>query len=216
MTLTRCLLTISVMHPKARALTRLISCILGSAMLFGVTGCETARECSLTYRLWNNSEMRRFYEPAPSPRLELYHAGTQGDVMAVYDEAHETRSAIRRRAYYVNRSRLRIEAGHKPRFVNPELVRGLPAVPRTEIAAPGAPAPAAVQAFVAPDGQQFTLSGDFGNHTYHLPVYEDRSGVAGRVLLSPFAVTGDVVMVGLVTGVVAAYFWAAGGGYCGR
>ena len=181
----------------------------------GLSGCEAARECSLTYRLWDNSEMRRFYEPATSPRLELYHDTKRGDVLAAYDEAHETRRAIRRRAYYVNGNQLKVGEGRKPRFVSPDRGRGLPAIPLVAAAA-AAPNRASFQAVVSADGQRFTLNGDFGNYTYHLPVYQDQSGVAGRVLLTPFAVAGDVVMVGLVTGVVAAYLWAAGGGYHGR
>ena len=65
------------------------------------------------------------------------------------------------------------------------------------------------------NGQQFAVNGDFGGHSYRLPVYQDQSGMAGRVLLSPLAVTGDVIMVGIVTGVVAAFLWASSGfQYC--
>ena len=72
---------------------------------------------------------------------------------------------------------------------------------------------AAIHAVVSTNGQQFTLSGDFGGHDYRLPVYLDQSGLAGRILLSPFAVTADAVMVATVVGAVAAYWYAQAGGW---
>jgi len=189
-----------------------ISASLAMSLLLSMTGCETARDYSLTYKLWSSGEMRRFYEPATPPRLELFHDPKQGDVLAAYDEAHETRKTIRRRAYFVNGNRIRVEAGRKPRFVNLERAEGLT---RIELAQP-APSPAdsaAIHAVVSTSGQQFTLSGDFGGHDYQLPVYPDRSASAGRVLLSPFAAAGDVIMVGIVAGVVAAYCYAGGGNW---
>ena len=192
-------------------LPKVISCVLAGCLLLNVTGCETARDCSLTHKLWTSGDMRDFYEPAPNPRLQLFHDRDAGDVLAAYDEVHETRSAIRRRAYFVNRNRLRIEAGRKPRFVNPERASGLTAISLAGLAPDSAPDTAAIHAVVSKNGQEFTLSGDFGGHNYQLPVYPDRSGLAAQVLLSPFAVTGDVVMVGIVTGVVAAYLYASRG-----
>src|SRR4051812_15857317 len=100
---------------------KIVSCALAVSLLPALTGCES----SLTSKLWTNGEFRRYYEPASNPRLQLFHDVNQGDVLAAYDEAHETRSAIRRRAYYVNRNRLRLEAGRKPRFVNPNRAAGL-------------------------------------------------------------------------------------------
>jgi hypothetical protein len=201
---------------KAFSLPKVFSCALVGALLPGLTGCEAVHRCSLTYNLWNNGEMRRFYEPAPNPRLELSYDAKQEDVLAAYDEAHETRSGIRRRAYFVNRNRLKVETGQKPHFVKPEIASGLPAVPLA-VTAPASSSPGAgPQAVVSTNGQQFTLNGDFDGHTYQLPIYQDQSGMAERVLLSPLAVTGDVVMVGLVTGVVAAFLWVSSGAPRGR
>src|SRR5260221_8201804 len=130
--------------------------------------------------------MRHFYEPASPPRLELFYDPKQGDVLAAYDEAHETRKTIRRRAYFVNRNRIRIEAGRKPRFIKPECARGLTMVALAQPSALSHADSAAIHAVVSTNGQQFTLSGDFGGHDYRLPVYLDQSGLAGRILLSPF------------------------------
>ena len=98
------------MRPNAFPVRRFFLGVFAGALL---TGCETARDCSLTHKLWTNTDMRHFYEPAPQPRLELFHDQRTEDVLAAYDEAHETRNGIRRRAYFVNRNRLRIEAGRQ-------------------------------------------------------------------------------------------------------
>lgn len=184
-----------------------------ACLLMGLTGCETSKECSLTYRLWNNGELRRYYEPATNPRLQLFEDRQRRDVLAVYDEAHETRSAIRRRAYYVMQNREQIDARRKPRFVNSERARSLPQV-SLDCAGPAAPPEnPPLHAVISSNGQQFTLSADFPQGTHQLPVYQDRSGTAARVLLSPFAVAGDVVMVGVVASVLAAYVYAGGYNY---
>jgi len=187
---------------------------MAACLLLTQTGCECARDYSLTYKLWNNSELRNYYEPASEPRLQLFHEPASGDVLAVYDEAHETRSAIHRRAYFVNRNRLRIDSRRKPHFVNPDRASSLTLISPATLIPVSTGGGSDLQAVVSTNGQQFTLNGDFGGHTYQLPVYPDQSGVAGRVLLSPFAVAGDVVMVGIVAGVVAAYMYACGPHYC--
>lgn len=183
---------------------------VGMALL-GLTGCQSVKDYSLTHRLWTSAEMRVFYEPAADPRLEFFYDRTQGDVLTVYDETHETRNGRRRRAYFANRNRIGVEAGRKPRFVNPERSRGLPAI-LAESAPASSSHASTLHVFVATNGQHFTFSGGFGDHDYQLPVYPDHAGVVSRVLFSPFAIAGDVVMVGVVAGVVVAYSYAQGGG----
>jgi hypothetical protein len=194
-----------VMQTTSPVRAKIMSGALAVSLLSGLTGCES----SMTYKLWTNGEFRRYYEPAPNPRLQLFHDVNQGDVLAAYDEAHETRSAIRRRAYYVNHNRLRLEAGQKPHFVSADRAVGLKPVTfieeSTTLSLPGSET---IQAVLATNGQRFTLSGDFGGHTYQLPVYQDQSGLVGRIVLTPFAVAGDVVVVGAVVAVVAALAWA--------
>src|SRR5437764_13634221 len=112
------------MHKNATLFSRLNFPGL-AAGLFGLSGCESARDHSLTYQVWSNPEMRRFYEPAAQPHLQLYHNPITGDVLVAYDETHEAREGVHRRAYYVNRNRRKLEAGRKPRFVKVEEASGL-------------------------------------------------------------------------------------------
>jgi hypothetical protein len=43
---------------------------------------------------------------------------------------------------------------------------------------------------------------------FDLPVYAETSGTATRIVLTPFAVAGDTVMVGAVAAVVGFLMWA--------
>ena len=44
--------------------------------------------------------------------------------------------------------------------------------------------------------------------TFDLPVYIETSGTPIRIVLTPFAVAGDTVMVGAVAAVVGFLMWA--------
>src|SRR6266581_2421406 len=122
-------------HPPAqvnseRVLTPSILKHCGLAMLlFGsllfLTGCETAQDYSLTYRLWNNPELRRFAEPAPDPHLTLFEKRSDHDVLVQYDETYEHNETVRHRAYLLAHNVQRIVQRKKPRFVNPQLASGL-------------------------------------------------------------------------------------------
>ena len=191
-------------------LPEMISCVLAGCLLLNATGCKTAPDASLTHQLWNNERLGHHYEPAPNPRLELFQDERRGDVLATYDEVHDVRATVRRRAYFVNRNRARIEAARKPRFVDPELARGLQPIPLAPAMSAVPSNRALLQAVVSTNGQQFTLSGDFCGHIYTLPVYEDQSGLVAKLVLLPIAVTGDAVVVGTVAGVVWLYSGAPG------
>jgi hypothetical protein len=44
--------------------------------------------------------------------------------------------------------------------------------------------------------------------TFDLPVYVETSGTSIRIILTPFAVAGDSVMVGAVAAVIGFLLWA--------
>jgi len=48
--------------------------------------------------------------------------------------------------------------------------------------------------------------------TYDFPVYPETCGTPTRIALTPFAVAGDTVMVGLVSAVVGFLLWVQMGG----
>ena len=48
--------------------------------------------------------------------------------------------------------------------------------------------------------------------SFQLPVYVESAGTLPRVALTPFAVVGDTVMVGVAASVVGFVLWAQSGG----
>jgi hypothetical protein len=54
-----------------------------------------------------------------------------------------------------------------------------------------------------------TAAGPIG--PYPLPNYQESSGVAAQITLTPIAVAGDVAFVSLIAGVLAAFIYAGGG-----
>lgn len=189
--------------PLNSASWRLVSAVAGLSLL--ITGCQTAQDYSLTYKLWTNAEMRHFNEPVPSPHLELFELEHSDDVLVQYDEVREKNGQVCRRAYLLRPNVGRIATKKKPRFVDSSRVSTLHRIPTGESlsaisnAVPGL----ATYAIIAKGGHEFTLyrAGQVDG-TYALPVYLESGGTVMRVALTPFAVAGDAVMVGLVASVV--------------
>ena len=180
-------------------------CTLAPVLLLFLTGCETARDYSVTGRLWEKEVLGHYFEPAPNAHLQLFYDQRRGDVLAAYDEEHTKRRTIRRRAYFVNRNRARIEAVRKPRFVDPKRALAHDAIPLTPSVAAAAPNNS-LQANLSSDGRQFTLSGGPVAGTYRLPVYPDQSRrliFGTRIVATPFAVAADLAVAGIVVAAIA-------------
>jgi hypothetical protein len=176
-----------------------------------LTGCETARHYSLTYKLWDNTNLSSFDEPSPEPRLALFDVKNGNDVLVQYDSVSDKRNGIERRAYFLQPNRARIETRKKPRFVNLSTVGGLKVIPVFSVETTNKPSlePYAV---VASDGRQFTLyRGNDNPELCKLPVYEEASGNLTRTALTPLAVTGDTLMVGGVAAFVGFILWVEAG-----
>ena len=188
-------------------------CLIG-LLLPLLTGCETAKKYSLTYRLWDSADMRRFNEPASNPQLELSQSSKTNVVLVQYDEVRESNEAVKRRAYFLFRDEQKIKAGRKPTFISPEKVTGLKPVPLVygDLLSTNVPAMGGNYATTSTNSHRFTLQLDgHGKGPYELPVYERKSGQVQRTVLTPFALAGDVVMVGFVAAFVALVTLCAGG-----
>jgi hypothetical protein len=166
--------------------------------------CLTQTGC-LTKRLWENEGLRSFYEPATDAHLALFVAMDGRDVLVRYDEQRESDDAVRQRAFFLQPNLKRLEARLKPRFIDPAVALKLERVPTVEAAATNAVASRA-QVRLRDQGDRFILlqSGEeLGPYT--LPTYPDSQSTVARVLLTPLAVTGDLVIVGSVVGIWVAY-----------
>jgi hypothetical protein len=195
---------------STRAALRLVA--VGFLLL--VTGCETVEKYSLTYRLWDNGDMRKWSEPAPDPSLALFDATNGTDVLVQYAAVSERHSSVQRRAYYLQQNEALIGAGKKPELVGLEVADGMKPIavlPTLSAVSNLSPEPPAY-AVVTEGGRGFTLfRPPEPETTYDFPVYPETSGTPTRLVLTPFAVAGDTVMVGMVAAVVGFCWWLQSG-----
>ena len=186
--------------------------LLTACLAPGLIGCRELHDWPLTYKLWDDRAFARFNEPADNPHLQLFQSARTNDVLVQYDEVREQNEKVRRRTFFLNPNLERLEHGKKPRFINPRKADNLQPIPLVS----ELPAPAnshRLIGVVATNGHAVTLRDqDRVLASFSLPVYETAGGKVERVILTPVAATCDVVIVGVVAGVVLAYWWAASGG----
>jgi hypothetical protein len=176
-----------------------------------LTGCATVEKYSLTYRVWNNDDWRKWSEPAPNPNLALFQSTNYTDVLVQYDAYSEKHSTVERHAYYLHPSQARIDTGTKPQLVNLWAADGMKPIPvlATQGSLTDQPPKLPAYAVVTKEGRRFTIYRSKDSETtFDLPVYVETSGTPTRVVLTPFAVAGDTVMVGAVAAVVGFLLWA--------
>jgi hypothetical protein len=191
-----------------------LSQFVAAGLLLLLTGCEMVEKHSLTYRLWDNGDLRKWSEPAPNPNLAIFEATNGTDLLVQYDARSEKRSAVKRRAYYLLQNEARIVAGKKPKLVSLAVADGMKpiAVLPTQVPVTNLPPGLAAYAVVTKEERGFTLyRPPQPAAIFDLPVYAETSGTPTRIVLTPFAVVGDTVMVGVVAAVVGSYLWAQGG-----
>jgi len=172
-------------------------------LLFVETGCSTVEKYSLTHRLWDTDEFRKFSEPALDPNLALFKARQDHEVLVQYDARSVMNDVVKRRAYYRRLNQAHISSGKKPRFVNLLQAAGLTPIPvlKLDSANTNAPPDFAEYAVTTNEERRFALYLPTGRReTHSLPVYPETSGMAARIALTPFAVAGDTIRV---AGVVA-------------
>ena len=185
----------------------------GLGVLFALllTGCERVEKYSLTYRVWDNEDWREFSEPAPNPNLALFEATNHAHVLVEYDAFSEKHSTVKRCAYYLHTNQARVDIGTMPALVNPSAAEGMIPIPvlPTQGALTNQPSERHAYAVVTKEGRGFTLYRPRESEsTFDLPVYTETSGTPTRIVLTPFAVAGDTVMVGAVAAVVGFLLWA--------
>jgi len=183
--------------------------VAAGLLLFG-TGCETVEKYSLTYRLWDNEDLRKWSEPAPNPNLSLFQATNGADVLVQYDAFSEKHSTVKRRAYYLQPNDARIAAGKKPELVSLAVADGMKPIPLlpTQSDITNLPPERPAYAVVTKEERGFTLYQPMASAvSFDLPIYAETSGTATRLVLTPFAVVGDTVMVGVVATVVGFFVW---------
>ncbi len=176
-----------------------------------LTGCAAVEKYSLTYRVWDTDEWRKFSEPTPDPNLALFEATNHTDLLVPYDAFSEKRSRVERHSYYLHPNQQRVDAETKQEFVTPSLAYGMKpiSVLPTQVVLTNQPPGLAAYAVVTGDWRGFTWYRPMESEAvFDLPVYVETSGIPPRIVLTPFAVAGDTVMVGVVAAAVGFAAWA--------
>jgi len=193
---------------------RIIDTIALVGLVLALTGCETVEKYSLTYRLWDNGEWRNFNQPAPSPNLALFDTTNHTDVLVHYDALSEEHATVERRSYYLGQNEKRNAAGKKPKLVGLSAADGMKPIPvlPEQSTVSNLPPDLTSYAVVDKGGRRFTLHPPADSTaTFDLPVYPETEGTPARIVLTPFAVAGDTVMVGLVAAFVGLLLWVQSG-----
>jgi hypothetical protein len=175
-------------------------------LLFLGSGCETVQEYSLSYRLWDNTDLSKWSEPSPNPRLAIFESPDHTKLLVEYDAYSEKHAVIKRQAYYLQSSQARISAGKAPKFIDLAAAEGMTPIPVFEATTivTNPPTHLTNYAILSESGREFTLHPQPERlGAFQLPAYAESSGTIVRVALTPLAAVGDTVMVGVVASVVA-------------
>jgi hypothetical protein len=173
--------------------------ILMAVLLFG-SGCATQA-------VWEEGQFARFHQPAKPAHLQVFEAKDGAKILVTYEEETDESARRWRRGYWANLNEEPPENPFRPKFVGRKAVKGLRRVPVGEEALRN-------NLSIVPinETRGFTLYRD-GRKVwdYSLPVYEDRSGQAKQIALTPLAVLADITIVG---GYIFVQ-WASNGGLAG-
>jgi hypothetical protein len=175
-------------------------------------GCQGPGQRGFTHQLWSERSFREFNAPASESNVQLFEHQHRSDVLVCYHEVRED-GLVQDRAFFLNKNLKRLEAGLKPRFVDKKAAVGLNPVPLVVHGSNDSVPPGDLYATFATDSRQVTLRADGEElQTFRLPVYQTSSGTVQKALLTPLAVTGDVVVVGAYAVGIAAVAWLRAGG----
>jgi len=167
-------------------------------------GCQTVEDHSLTYKLWDKGNIS-FCQPAPNPELALFKVPAQNDLLVEYNALSDQKVKISRLAYFMAASEACIAQGKAPHFIKPGQFPNLKPVSH-EVSTNDE------YVMAGTDGKSFMLFRPNQNPERHdLPFYQDDHWSVTRVALTPFAVTGDAVIVGACAGVMAVWMLCENG-----
>jgi len=203
-----------VIYCMNRKLKAALLLTLAGSLALLVTGCSTVEQYSLTYRLWDTGDLRKFSEPAPNPNLALFETTNGVDVLVEYDALSEKHSCIKRQAYHLHESEALIVGGKQPKLVRSAVRDGMKPIPVLPTPLADTTRLPELPRYGVPsrEGRGFTLYRAMKQEeSSDLPVYPETSGTPIRIVLTPFAVAGDTVMVGVAAAVVGCLIWLQGG-----
>lgn len=173
-------------HPWAARLVALV-------LVLCLTGCES----TFTERVWANGALHHTVKPVFGQPVDVYYSPSRRDFLLAYQS--EERFSIKPRQFYLAENVDQLEGRRRPVYVS-ERLAGLQPVPvnRGTNVLPAA--------FITNSVLIHTELGVIG--PYPLPAYDDGGGTPLQVVLTPFAVAGDLALIGAIAAVVAAAYSA--------
>jgi hypothetical protein len=177
--------------------------LIAAALAMLMAGCQH----SFTYKLWQTDEFRHVRERATNSNVAVFYAPARKDFLISYNSVRDGGDGPRRLNYFLGENRGRIFDRKKPAFVSTNHLT-LNAVPINQ-GTNSTPAAKFEGMLII-----YTDKGQIG--PYPLPTYEEGSGTAVQVALTPLAVTGDVVCVSAILAMIGAYAYAGGCWHCGH
>jgi hypothetical protein len=171
-------------------------------------GCETAREWTITGRLWNGEDARRFSDPAPHPNVQLSQWRRTGDILVQYDAITGRSEQIKRRAFLLEENRLRLENHQKLVFLDNVADADLTNIPRCNHGSFEASTNYPCYSMIDDERGFYLFRSDETPHEWRLPIYQESSGKWRNLAWTPIAVAGDCTILGLIAGAL----WVKWGG----
>jgi hypothetical protein len=167
------------------------------------SGCATSA-------LWEEGRFARFHEPANPPGLRLYRAPENADVLVEYMESLDSDESRRPRSYWLDKNAARLKDRQEPVFSSRTKEGSLEPIPILDsLPSTDSRRQLGLYAVASTNGCEFTLySGEKSLGAFVLPVYQDKSGLAKQVALTPIAVAANLTIIGGLIFVVA---WSEGG-----
>jgi hypothetical protein len=166
----------------------------------------------VTHKLWTESRLDSWNEPADIPALRLFHDEHRQGCLVVYDELSGRADDIRTRAFFLNQNVAPLAQRIRPHFVSADSSRGLTPVP-IFFSVP-TNAPEFFCTTMKTNGGSFALfSAGQQLGSFELPVYDDGWGRVEKIAWTPLAVTADLTIIG---GYLGCWWIYSGGPGLGR
>ena len=83
----------------------------------------------VTHKLWTESQLDEWNEPAGDPNLRVFRDELQKDLLVSYEEFSDRRETNRVRAFFLYKNQKQLQSQGRPHFVNPDSSRNLTPVP---------------------------------------------------------------------------------------
>jgi hypothetical protein len=176
---------------------------------FAVLTAQAVLLSGCTAALWESDRFARYHPPATPSNLQLFHSAEADDVLVRYDEKREGSRKRTPRAYWLRGDGEPASNPYKPHFVPVQHARALDSIPLFD-STNSTPPPSGYHAIVGANGRDFVLySGAEEVGCFELPAYMDAGGHAKQVLLTPFAVIVDAVVVAVVAAIIVGPYFLA-------